>query len=163
VAERLLRPSAVTPLRIGNGYDLHRLVAGRPLVLGGVHIPFDRGLDGHSDADAVCHALTDAVLGACGAGDIGRHFPDTDPAWKDADSVTLLERAVALVCEQGFDIVNVDVVIIAQAPKLLPHVPAMIGRVSAALGIDASQVSIKGKTNEASIRWAPAPRSRSMR
>jgi len=148
VAERLLRGSPVTTLRIGNGYDLHRLVAGRRLVLGGVHIPFDRGLDGHSDADAVCHAVTDAVLGACGAGDIGRHFPDTDPAWKDADSVTLLERAAALVGEQGFDIVNIDVVVIAQAPKLLPHVPAMIARVSEALRIDAAQVSIKGKTNE---------------
>jgi 2-C-methyl-D-erythritol 4-phosphate cytidylyltransferase/2-C-methyl-D-erythritol 2,4-cyclodiphosphate synthase len=148
IAERLLGgPSGVT-LRIGNGYDLHRLVSGRPLILGGVHIPFERGLDGHSDADAVCHAVTDAVLGACGAGDIGRHFPDTDPAWKDANSLQLLQRAAAVVRAQGFAIVNVDVVVIAQQPKLAPHAPAMAAHVAAALGIDAAQVSVKGKTNE---------------
>lgn len=149
VAERLLqpRPSSMG-LRIGNGYDLHRLVEGRPLILGGVRIPFERGLSGHSDADAVCHAVTDAVLGACGAGDIGRHFPDTDPAWKDADSVLLLSRAAAVVRERGYEIVNVDVVVIAQQPKVSPHVVAMTARVSGALGVDASQVSIKGKTNE---------------
>jgi 2-C-methyl-D-erythritol 4-phosphate cytidylyltransferase/2-C-methyl-D-erythritol 2,4-cyclodiphosphate synthase len=148
LAERLLGRTGGVTLRIGNGYDLHRLVAGRPLVLGGVRIPFERGLDGHSDADAVCHAVTDAVLGACGAGDIGRHFPDTDPAWKDADSIVLLRRAAALVRERGFAIVNVDVVVIAQQPKLAPHAAAMGANVAAALGIDAEQVSVKGKTNE---------------
>lgn len=148
IAERLLRGAGGVTLRIGNGYDLHRLVSGRPLILGGVHIPFDRGLDGHSDADAVCHAVTDAVLGACGAGDIGRHFPDTDPAWRDANSILLLQRAAAVVREQGFSIVNIDVVVIAQQPKLAPHASAMGANVASALGIDAAQVSIKGKTNE---------------
>lgn len=148
VAERLLGGAGAVTLRIGNGYDLHRLVPGRPLILGGVHIPFDRGLDGHSDADAVCHAVTDAVLGACGAGDIGRHFPDTDPAWKDANSIALLERAGAIVRAQGFVIVNVDVVVIAQQPKLAPHAAAMSANVAAALGVPATQVSVKGKTNE---------------
>ena len=148
IAERLLRGGGAVTLRIGNGYDLHRLVSGRPLILGGVHIPFERGLDGHSDADAVCHAVTDAVLGACGAGDIGRHFPDTDPAWKDANSILLLQRAAAVVREQRFAIVNVDVVVIAQQPKLAPHAAAMAANVAAALGIEAAQVSIKGKTNE---------------
>jgi 2-C-methyl-D-erythritol 4-phosphate cytidylyltransferase/2-C-methyl-D-erythritol 2,4-cyclodiphosphate synthase len=149
IAERLFHSSPGAPtLRIGNGYDLHRLVGGRKLVLGGVHIPFDRGLDGHSDADVVCHAVTDAILGACGAGDIGRHFPDTDQAWKDADSIDLLVRAASVVRERGFAVVNVDVVVIAQQPKLAPHAAAMAARVSAALGIESSQVSIKGKTNE---------------
>ena len=109
-------------MRIGNGYDLHRLVAGRPLILGGVAIPFDKGLLGHSDADVVCHAITDAILGAAGAGDIGRHFPDTDAAWKDANSLDLLGRAVAIVAAAGFAVVNVDVVVIAQRPKLAAHV-----------------------------------------
>ena len=148
IAERLLGGTSGVTLRIGNGYDLHRLVSGRPLILGGVHIPFERGLDGHSDADAVCHAVTDAVLGACGAGDIGRHFPDTDPAWKDANSIQLLQRAAAVVRAHGFAIVNVDVVVIAQQPKLAPHAPAMAANVAAALGIEAAQVSVKGKTNE---------------
>lgn len=148
IAERLLGGAGGVTLRIGNGYDLHRLVPGRPLILGGVHVPFDRGLDGHSDADAVCHAVTDAVLGACGAGDIGRHFPDTDPAWKDANSMALLQRAAAVVREQGFVIVNVDVVVIAQQPKLAPHASAMGANVAAALGVMATQVSVKGKTNE---------------
>jgi 2-C-methyl-D-erythritol 4-phosphate cytidylyltransferase/2-C-methyl-D-erythritol 2,4-cyclodiphosphate synthase len=140
--------SAVQALRIGNGYDLHRLVAGRPLILGGVTIPYDKGLEGHSDADAVCHAVTDAILGAAGAGDIGRHFPDTDPAWKDANSIALLERAAAIVREAGCAIVNVDLVVIAQRPKLSPHADAMRANLARALGIDAGQVSVKGKTNE---------------
>ena len=148
IAERLLGGTGGVTLRIGNGYDLHRLVPGRPLILGGVHVPFERGLDGHSDADAVCHAVTDAVLGACGAGDIGRHFPDTDPAWKDANSIALLQRAAAVVRERGFAIVNVDVVVIAQQPKLAPHAEAMGANVAAALGVTPSQVSVKGKTNE---------------
>jgi len=135
-------------LRIGNGYDLHRLVAGRPLVLGGVTIPFEKGLQGHSDADAVCHAVTDAILGAAGAGDIGRHFPDTDPAWKDADSIALLRRAGQIVRDAGYAIVNVDVTVIAQRPKLSPHAEAMQRNLSDALGIVPGQISVKGKTNE---------------
>ena len=154
IAEGLARglgetTSAEQPtLRIGNGYDLHRLVTGRRLVLGGVVIPFDKGLAGHSDADAVCHAVTDAMLGAAGAGDIGRHFPDTDPAWKDADSIALLARASEIVAGAGYTVVNVDVVVIAQRPKLAPHVDAMRANVARALGIAPEQVSVKGKTNE---------------
>ena len=148
IAERLLGGPAAATLRIGNGYDLHRLVAGRPLVLGGVTIPFEKGLDGHSDADAVCHAVTDAILGAAGAGDIGRHFPDTDAAWKGANSLDLLERAARIVAAAGYRVVNVDVVVIAQRPKLAPHVDAMRARVAAAIGIASDMVSVKGKTNE---------------
>jgi 2-C-methyl-D-erythritol 4-phosphate cytidylyltransferase/2-C-methyl-D-erythritol 2,4-cyclodiphosphate synthase len=149
MAERLLaRSGGPAALRIGNGYDLHRLVAGRPLILGGVTIPFEKGLDGHSDADVVCHAVTDAILGAASAGDIGRHFPDTDPAWKGADSIDLLKRAVAIVHEAGYGIANVDVVVIAQRPKLSPHVEAMRASLACALGIGMDQVSVKGKTNE---------------
>jgi 2-C-methyl-D-erythritol 2,4-cyclodiphosphate synthase/2-C-methyl-D-erythritol 4-phosphate cytidylyltransferase len=134
--------------RAGIGYDLHRLVEGRPLILGGVTIPFDRGLAGHSDADAVCHAITDAVLGAAGAGDIGRHFPDTDPAWKGASSVDLLRRAVEVVRDRGYEIGNVDASVIAERPKLLPYIDAMTANIAAALGISTDRVSIKGKTNE---------------
>jgi 2-C-methyl-D-erythritol 4-phosphate cytidylyltransferase/2-C-methyl-D-erythritol 2,4-cyclodiphosphate synthase len=149
MAERLLGQLAAIPsLRVGNGYDLHRLVPGRPLILGGVTIPFERGLHGHSDADAVCHAVTDAILGAAGAGDIGRHFPDTDPAWKDADSIELLRRAGELVRAAGFGIVNIDVTVIAQRPKLSPHAEGMQRNLANALGIAASQISVKGKTNE---------------
>jgi 2-C-methyl-D-erythritol 4-phosphate cytidylyltransferase/2-C-methyl-D-erythritol 2,4-cyclodiphosphate synthase len=148
-AERLLSSQGVVPaLRIGNGYDLHRLVAARPLILGGVTIPFEKGLQGHSDADAVCHAVTDAILGAAGAGDIGRHFPDTDPAWKDADSIALLRRAAQIVRDAGYAIVNVDVTVIAQRPKLSPYAEAMQRNLSAALGIVPGQISVKGKTNE---------------
>jgi 2-C-methyl-D-erythritol 4-phosphate cytidylyltransferase / 2-C-methyl-D-erythritol 2,4-cyclodiphosphate synthase len=135
-------------LRIGNGYDLHRLVAGRALILGGVTIPFERGLDGHSDADIVCHAVTDAVLGAAAIGDIGRLFPDTDPKWKGADSIALLMGAVAKVHEAGYRVSNVDVTVIAQKPKLLPYVDAMRANLAAALGVDVSAISVKGKTNE---------------
>lgn len=152
LAERLI---AVTPggasdagMRVGNGYDLHRLVAGRPLVLGGVTIPFEMGLLGHSDADVICHAVTDAILGAAGAGDIGRHFPDTDPAWQGANSLELLRRAAATVSEAGFAVVNVDVVVIAQRPKLAPHGGAICASLASALACRASQVSVKGKTNE---------------
>ena len=140
--------SAAEGLRIGNGYDLHRLVAGRPLILGGVTIPFEKGLDGHSDADAVCHAVTDAVLGAAGAGDIGRHFPDTDPAWKGANSIRLLERAAEVVAAAGYAVVNVDVVVIAQKPKLSPHADAMRAALAAALRTTPDRISVKGKTNE---------------
>ena len=135
-------------IRIGNGYDLHRLVAGRPLILAGVTIPFELGLDGHSDADIVCHAVTDAILGAAGAGDIGRLFPDTDPKWKGANSIELLRRAAAKVREAGYAVSNVDVTVIAQKPKLLPHLDAMRANLAAALGVDPSAVSVKGKTNE---------------
>jgi 2-C-methyl-D-erythritol 4-phosphate cytidylyltransferase/2-C-methyl-D-erythritol 2,4-cyclodiphosphate synthase len=148
MAEQLIGGSPSAGLRIGNGYDLHRLVPGRPLILGGVTIPYERGLHGHSDADAVCHAVTDAILGAAAAGDIGRHFPDTDAAWKDADSVELLRRAAAVVRGRGFAVANVDVVVIAQRPKLAPFVDAMRANLAAALDCDPSQVSVKGKTNE---------------
>jgi 2-C-methyl-D-erythritol 4-phosphate cytidylyltransferase/2-C-methyl-D-erythritol 2,4-cyclodiphosphate synthase len=152
MAERLVDSPEVrvepTRLRIGNGYDLHRLVAGRPLILGGVTIPFEKGLDGHSDADAVCHAVTDAILGAAGAGDIGRLFPDTDPAWKGADSMALLTRAAEIVATAGFVVVNVDVVVIAERPKLVPYLEAMKTNLSHAIGVAVGDVSVKGKTNE---------------
>jgi 2-C-methyl-D-erythritol 4-phosphate cytidylyltransferase / 2-C-methyl-D-erythritol 2,4-cyclodiphosphate synthase len=135
-------------MRIGNGYDLHRLISGRPLILGGVTIPFELGLDGHSDADIVCHAVTDAVLGAAAIGDIGRLFPDNDPKWKGADSIALLKGAIAKVHEAGYRVSNVDVTVIAQKPKLLPYLEAMRANLSAALGIDIGAVSVKGKTNE---------------
>lgn len=134
--------------RAGVGYDLHRLVEGRPLILGGVTIPFDRGLIGHSDADAVCHAVTDAVLGAAAAGDIGRHFPDTDPQWKGASSIDLLRRAAEIVRDGGFEVGNIDASVIAERPKLAPYIDAMRANIAGALGIPADRVSIKGKTNE---------------
>jgi 2-C-methyl-D-erythritol 4-phosphate cytidylyltransferase/2-C-methyl-D-erythritol 2,4-cyclodiphosphate synthase len=146
-AERLLG-GTIPRLRIGNGYDLHRLVAGRPLILGGVTIPFEKGLEAHSDGDVVAHALTDAVLGAAGAGDIGRYFPDTDATWKGADSLELLRRAVSIVRADGYSLVNADIVVIAQRPKLLPHVEAIRSNLARALDADVSQISVKGKTNE---------------
>ena len=148
IAERLLGGAPGAAVRIGNGYDLHRLVEGRPLVLGGVTIPFEKGLLGHSDADVICHAVTDAVLGAAGAGDIGRHFPDTDPEWKNADSLELLRRAIGVVGAAGYVVSNVDVIVIAQRPKLAPHVDAIRASMAPALGCDVSQISVKGKTNE---------------
>jgi 2-C-methyl-D-erythritol 4-phosphate cytidylyltransferase/2-C-methyl-D-erythritol 2,4-cyclodiphosphate synthase len=140
------RPAPVT--RAGTGYDLHRLVEGRLLTLGGVTIPFERGLLGHSDADAVCHAVTDAILGAAGAGDIGRHFPDTDQQWRGASSLDLLRRASALVGRQGYTVVNVDVVVIAERPKVGGYADAMRRNLADAIGIRAADVSVKGKTNE---------------
>ena len=134
--------------RAGLGYDLHRLVDGRPLILGGVTIPFERGLAGHSDADAICHAVTDAILGAAGAGDIGRHFPDTDPRWKGASSLELLRRAVQIVGEMGLAVGNVDATVILERPKLAPYVDAMRERLAEVLGVPADRVSIKAKTNE---------------
>jgi 2-C-methyl-D-erythritol 4-phosphate cytidylyltransferase/2-C-methyl-D-erythritol 2,4-cyclodiphosphate synthase len=134
--------------RAGTGYDSHRFVEGRPLILGGVTIPFDRGLAGHSDADALCHAITDAILGAAAAGDIGRHFPDTDPAWKGASSIDLLRRAVAVVRERGFEVGNVDATVIAERPKLAPYIDSMRESIAKAIGIDADRVSVKGKTSE---------------
>jgi 2-C-methyl-D-erythritol 4-phosphate cytidylyltransferase / 2-C-methyl-D-erythritol 2,4-cyclodiphosphate synthase len=135
-------------MRIGVGYDSHRLVQGRPLVLGGVTIPHGTGLAGHSDADALCHAITDAVLGAAAAGDIGLHFPDSDDRWKDADSVALLRQAVAIVADAGYAVVNVDAVVIADAPRLAPHRDAIRARLAEALGVSVAAVSVKGKTNE---------------
>ncbi len=148
LAEQFVRAGAAPSCRIGTGYDLHRLVPERPLVLGGVTIPYDRGLLGHSDADVVCHAVTDAVLGAAALGDIGRHFPDTDPAWKGADSLTLLAQARALVAAQGWSVANVDVTVIAERPKLQPYVEQIRTNLASVLGCEVGQVSVKGKTNE---------------
>ena len=134
--------------RAGIGYDLHRLVEGRRLILGGVTIPSERGLAGHSDADALCHAITDAILGAAAAGDIGRHFPDTDPRWQDASSLDLLRRAAAVIAERRLEIGNIDASVIAERPKLAPYIDAMRANIAEALGIAADRVSIKGKTNE---------------
>ena len=134
--------------RVGQGYDVHQLVEGRPLILGGVSIPFDKGLLGHSDADALLHAVTDALLGAAGLGDIGSHFPDTSDEFKDADSRKLLRRAYAAVQERGWQVVNLDTTIIAQQPKLAPHIPAMRKVLAEDLNIEESAVNIKGKTNE---------------
>ncbi len=135
-------------MRAGTGYDLHRLVEGRPLLLGGVAIPSDRGALGHSDADIVCHAVTDAVLGAACAGDIGRHYPDTDARWKDASSLVLLRESVGYVRSLGFEVVNVDVSVILERPKIAGHIAAIRRSLAAALGIDEGRVSVKGKTNE---------------
>jgi 2-C-methyl-D-erythritol 2,4-cyclodiphosphate synthase len=140
--------SSRAPVRIGEGWDTHALVLGRPLMLGGIQVPHTHGLLGHSDADALLHAITDALLGAAGLGDIGRHFPDTDPAFKGADSVLLLQAAADRVRQQGYQIGNIDSTIVAQAPKLAPHIPAMQARVAAALGLAEDQVNIKAKTAE---------------
>jgi 2-C-methyl-D-erythritol 4-phosphate cytidylyltransferase/2-C-methyl-D-erythritol 2,4-cyclodiphosphate synthase len=134
--------------RAGVGYDIHRLVEGRPLILGGVTIPFERGLIGNSDADALCHAMTEAILGAAAAGDIGRHFPDSDPQWKGASSLDLLRRAAAIVAQHGLRVQNVDASILAERPKLAPFVDAMRANLADALGVDVGQVSVKGKSNE---------------
>ena len=135
-------------MRIGQGFDVHALVAGRKLIVGGVDIPFDRGLEGHSDADVLLHAITDAILGAAALGDIGRHFPDADPAFKGADSRVLLREAAVRVRNAGFSLVNVDATIIAQAPKMAPHIPAMVANIAADLGLPPSQVNVKAKTTE---------------
>lgn len=134
--------------RVGQGYDVHKLVEGRKLILGGVEIPHPTGLLGHSDADALLHAITDALLGAVALGDIGRHFPDTDPRYKGADSRVLLRGAVALLAERGWRPVNVDATLIAQQPKLALHAAAMVANVAADLGLPVDAVNIKGKTNE---------------
>ena len=135
-------------IRIGQGYDVHQLVEGRDLILGGVNIPFEKGLLGHSDADALLHAITDALLGAVGLGDIGSHFPDTAAEFKNADSRALLREAYQSVQALGWRVVNVDTTIIAQKPKLAPHIPAMRANIAADLGIQRACVNIKGKTNE---------------
>jgi 2-C-methyl-D-erythritol 2,4-cyclodiphosphate synthase len=136
------------PYRIGQGYDCHALVPSRPLIIGGVTIPHTSGLLGHSDADVLLHAVTDALLGAAGLGDIGQHFPDTDPAFKGADSRQLLRAAAQQVKASGYSIGNIDATIIAQAPKLAPHLAAMIANLSADLGLQAKQLNLKAKTNE---------------
>jgi 2-C-methyl-D-erythritol 4-phosphate cytidylyltransferase/2-C-methyl-D-erythritol 2,4-cyclodiphosphate synthase len=134
--------------RAGTGYDLHRLVPGRPLVIGGVNIPSEVGASGHSDADVACHAITDAILGGACRGDIGRHFPDNDPQWKGASSLDLLARATQLVADAGFEIGNVDVTVVLEAPKIRGYIDDMRRAIAGAIGIDASAVSIKAKTNE---------------
>jgi 2-C-methyl-D-erythritol 2,4-cyclodiphosphate synthase len=134
--------------RIGEGWDVHQLVAGRKLVLGGIEVPHVTGLLGHSDADVLLHAITDALLGAAGLGDIGRHFPDTDPQFRGADSTVLLAEAARRVRAAGWQIGNVDSTVITQAPKLAPHIPAMCERIAAALEIEVGQVNVKAKTAE---------------
>jgi 2-C-methyl-D-erythritol 2,4-cyclodiphosphate synthase len=136
------------PFRVGQGFDVHALVPDRPLVIGGVTIPHSHGLLGHSDADVLLHAVTDAILGAAGLGDIGRHFPDTDPAYRGADSRVLLRDAMAKVAAAGWAVVNVDATVHAQAPKIGPHAPAMVRNIAADLAVESSAINIKAKTNE---------------
>ncbi|HEY9281837.1 MAG TPA: 2-C-methyl-D-erythritol 2,4-cyclodiphosphate synthase [Eoetvoesiella sp.] len=136
------------PFRVGQGFDVHALIEGRPLIIGGVTIPHTHGLLGHSDADVLLHAMTDALLGAASLGDIGRHFPDTDPAYKGADSRVLLRKAYELVRNAGWTIGNVDATIHAQAPKIGPHAKAMVANIAADLNLPADAVNIKAKTNE---------------
>lgn len=135
-------------MRIGMGYDVHRLVEGRDLIIGGVKIPYERGLLGHSDADVLLHAVMDALLGAAALGDIGRHFPDTDAAYKGADSLMLLGKVGELLEQEGFLIENIDATVIAQAPKMRPHIDAMRGNIAGTLGIDIRQVNVKATTEE---------------
>ncbi len=135
-------------IRIGNGYDVHRLVTGRKLILGGVDVPHSTGLDGHSDADALLHALCDALLGAVGAGDIGAHFPDTDPQWKGISSLVLLEQVTTICREKGFEISNIDTIVVAQKPKLAPFLPDMKKNIAQAMSIDIGQINIKATTTE---------------
>jgi 2-C-methyl-D-erythritol 2,4-cyclodiphosphate synthase len=135
-------------MRIGHGYDVHRLVAGRKLILGGVEIPHETGLLGHSDADVLLHAICDAILGAIGEGDIGKHFPDSDPAYKGVSSITLLQHVMGLAMGKGYKIGNVDATIVAQRPKLAPFIPQMAVHISAALATEADRVNIKATTTE---------------
>ncbi|SVA63087.1 uncharacterized protein METZ01_LOCUS115941 [marine metagenome] len=134
--------------RIGNGYDVHRLIKGRKLILGGVDIPHGLGLDGYSDADVLCHALCDSLLGASGAGDLGKYFPDTDNKWKGVSSLVLLEKSGELVAERGFQISNIDTTIVAQQPKIGPHIESMTTNISETLKIDPTQINIKATTTE---------------
>jgi len=135
-------------VRIGHGYDVHRLVEGRKLVLGGVEIPFERGLLGHSDADVLAHAVMDALLGAAALGDIGQHFPDNDPAYKGADSMVLLKRVVETLGKRGYEVGNVDATVLAQRPKLAPYIPLMREKLAQAMGVDPTRVSVKATTEE---------------
>ena len=138
----------ILPFRVGEGWDTHILVPGRRLMLGGIEVPHSMGLMGHSDADALLHAITDALFGAVGLGDIGRHFPDTDPHFKGADSAVLLAEAMKRVRAAGYELGNLDATVIAQAPKLAPHIPAMCERIAAVLGVAVNQVNVKAKTAE---------------
>ena len=135
-------------MRVGQGYDVHKLVAGRPLILGGVTIPFGKGLDGHSDADVLIHALCDAMLGAAGLGDIGRHFPDNDPKYKNANSRELLREAKHLVDQNGYSLVNADITVIAQAPMISPHIGAMVENLSTDLLVSHAAINVKATTTE---------------
>ena len=135
-------------IRVGFGYDAHRLVPGRPLILGGVSIPYDRGLQGHSDADVLLHAACEALLGAAGLGDLGHHFPDTDPELEGVSSITLLKRVAAMVRDAGFELQNLDTTVVAQAPKLAPHIQTMISTIADALEVSPRQVSVKATTTE---------------
>ena len=138
----------MTDLRMGHGYDVHRLTTGRKLILGGQEIPFELGLLGHSDADVLTHAVMDALLGAAGLGDIGQHFPDTDPAYAGADSIKLLEHVIALLQERGWCVGNVDATVLAQRPKLAPYIPAMRQCLAAAMEVEAERVNVKATTEE---------------
>ena len=135
-------------MRIGHGYDVHRLVEGRKCIIGGVEIPYEKGLLGHSDADVLLHAVMDAVLGAMAAGDIGKLFPDSDPAYKGADSLALTRRVAEVMAERGYKLGNVDATVIAQAPKMAPHIPAMRQNIADAFGVDADRISVKATTEE---------------
>ncbi len=135
-------------MRVGLGYDAHRLVAGRPLILGGVQIPYHLGLLGHSDADVLSHAIGDALLGAVGAGDLGQHFPDKDPAFKDISSLLLLEKIIEIVRQRGYAPVNVDATVVCEAPRLGPHFPEMIGKLAAVLGLAPADINLKATTTE---------------
>lgn len=141
-----------TQFRTGIGYDVHRFAEGRRMILGGVDIPHHRGLQGHSDADVIAHAAMDAVLGACGSGDIGTHFPDTDEAFKDADSLKLARRVAGIIAELGFELRGLDIMVVAEEPRLKPHVPLMKERIAEAFGIAVEQVGLKATTNE-SMGW----------
>lgn len=138
----------MSDIRIGHGYDVHRLAEGRKLILGGVEIPWEKGLLGHSDADVLTHAVMDALLGAAGLGDIGRHFPDTDPAYAGADSLRLLEHVMELLRERGFAVGNVDATVLAQRPKLAPHIPLMRANLARVMGVDPGRVNVKATTEE---------------
>lgn len=138
----------MSDIRIGHGYDVHRLAEGRKLILGGVEIPWEKGLLGHSDADVLTHAVMDALLGAAGLGDIGRHFPDTDPAYAGADSLKLLEHVMELLRERGFAVGNVDATVLAQRPKLAPHIPLMRANLARVMGVDSGRVNVKATTEE---------------
>lgn len=135
-------------MRVGHGFDVHALVAGRKLIIGGVEIPFERGLEGHSDADVLLHAVTDALLGAAALGDIGRHFPDASAVYRGADSRALLRAAMAKVAAAGYIVANIDATIIAQEPKMAPHIPKMVANIAADLGLKPGQVNVKAKTTE---------------
>lgn len=143
-----MKPPFQPPFRIGQGYDCHALVPGRPLIIGGVNIPHRTGLLGHSDADVLLHAIIDALLGAAALGDIGKHFPDTDERFRGADSRVLLREAGLRVRAAGFEIGNIDATLVAQAPKMAPHLPGMIANIASDLGVDAGQLNLKAKTNE---------------